>query len=432
MDAVKEKSLTRIKGEIETYELLTGALELEPAENNHILLPLLKHLLTMHRKTVDCVENDKPFLASQFTNPVEILTAMDVDWYFHLQQIWMGVGIPNPYLQADVEALDSMPIARDVCTALRLGVHFMDLGILPVPTAYLALTEPCDGISGLHTAFSRYPEWRDVPIFAPDPPYFSDDRSFEYYAGELKRMVEFITKHTGKTLDMNRLKEVVEETNKGYALWQEYCELRRAVPTPHSYQLPCSCFFVLNSQGAGNPEWTDWYRTMLADAEMRVRENKPEVPNQKIRVFWYDLQPLFMDQIAPWLEQEWGAVIAMCMTSYCPYKLIDTSSEDAIFKGLAERVLMHPPMIRQAKGTVDLMIDDFNRIIKDYKIDVVIWPGHMGHKDQAASVGFARDVCRDLGVGFLYMGMDQFDQRYMTVDEIKDKISQYFTAMGYG
>ena len=55
----------------------------------------------------------------------------------------------------------------------------------------------------------------------------------------------------------------------------------------------------------------------------------------------------------------------------------------------------------------------------------------MGHKDQAANVNLARDVCRELGAIFLYIGMGQFDQRYTTVDEIKDKISQHFSSMGY-
>ena len=47
-----------------------------------------KNILEQHSKTIECVENDLPFLASQFTNPVEILTAMDVHWYFHVQQLF--------------------------------------------------------------------------------------------------------------------------------------------------------------------------------------------------------------------------------------------------------------------------------------------------------------------------------------------------------
>jgi uncharacterized sulfatase len=42
-----------------------------------------------------------------------------------------------------------------------------------------------------------------------------------------------------------------------------------------------------------------------------------------------------------------------------------------------------------------------------------------------------RQVCRDLGVPFLELGLDLFDKRYTAIDEVKDKFSQYFKAMGY-
>jgi benzoyl-CoA reductase/2-hydroxyglutaryl-CoA dehydratase subunit BcrC/BadD/HgdB len=245
-------------------------------------------------------------------------------------------------------------------------------------------------------------------------------------------MVDFITKHTGKTLEIDRLREVVEETNKGYALWMEYNELRRNIPTPHSYILPMSCFFQINTAGAGEPGRITWYNDMVADAEMRVRENKPETPNQKIRVFWYDIQPFYFGEIVTWLEQEWGGVIAMDMVSYCPYEIIDTSTEDTMFRGLAKRAFQDGPMIHQGRGLADNVVHDITRIVKDYKIDCVIFPGHMGHKDMAASTSIMREVCRKLGVAFLYLGLDVADHRYATVDEIKNKMSQFFTAMGLG
>jgi hypothetical protein len=43
-----------------------------------------------------------------------------------------------------------------------------------------------------------------------------------------------------------------------------------------------------------------------------------------------------------------------------------------------------------------------------------------------------REVCRDLGVPFLALGLDLFDKRYTTIDELKDRFSQFFTAMGLG
>ena len=89
-------------------------------------------------------------------------------------------------------------------------------------------------------------------------------------------------------------------------------------------------------------------------------------------------------------------------------------------------------MVRQAQGTADNFANDIVRVVKDYKIDCVVWPAHMGHKDGAASVGIMRETCRRLGVPFLYLGLDLFDKRYTTMDEVKDKFAQFFRAMNLG
>ena len=433
MDARTQKSLTRIREELALYEPIAAALEANPGESGHLQLPILETLISQHKRTIQCVETGEPFLASQYTNPVELLTAMDVHWYFHVQQMFAGSGSGGGiHIDEDLEAMDKIAVPSDCCTFLRLALYYQVEGLLPVPTAYLALTEPCDGTAGWHAAFMHHPAWRDVPVFAPDPPYSDDDRAVDYYAGEMKRMVDFTTKHTGKTLDMDRLRRVVEETNRGYALWLEYNEVRRSSPTPHGYILPMSCFFQINTAGAGDPARTAWYEDMLADAERRVRENSPEVPDQRIRLLWYDIQPFYFNEIAPWLQQEWGGVIAMDMVSYCPYELVDTSSEDSIFRGLAKRAFRDGPMVRQARGRVDNVVYDITRIVKDYNLDCVIYPGHIGHKDMAATSSIAAETCRDLGVPFLHIGMDQADKRYRSVDDIKAHISRFFTAMGLG
>jgi benzoyl-CoA reductase/2-hydroxyglutaryl-CoA dehydratase subunit BcrC/BadD/HgdB len=433
MDAKKEHSLSRIKEELALYEPVVQALEQNPGEMGHLQMPILSTLVGQHKRTIECVETGEPLLASQYTNPVEILTAMDLHWYFPLQQMFAGSGSGGGlHIEEDLEAMDKLPIPSDCCTFLRLALYYQVSGLMPIPAAYLALTEPCDSVTGLHAALMHHPDWRDVPVFAPDPPYHNDDRAIDYYVGEMKRMIDFITQHTGKTLDMNRLRETVEETNKGYALWMEYNDIRRSSPTPHSYVMPMSCFFQINTGGAGDPERTKWYEAMVADAEGRVKENRPEIPNQKIRLLWYDIQPFYLAELAAWLEQEWGAVIAMDMVSYCPYELVDTSTEDTLFRGLAKRAFQDGPMIRQARGLADNVIDDITRIVKDYSMDCVIFPGHMGHKDMAASASLMREVCRDLGVPFLHIGLDQADRRYRTVNEIKDMLSQFFSAMGLG
>jgi hypothetical protein len=153
---------------------------------------------------------------------------------------------------------------------------------------------------------------------------------------------------------------------------------------------------------------------------------------EKVRLFWFDIMPYgWIFEFMPWLEEELGAVIVNDMFGNFPYSLIDTSSEETIYYDLAKRNLVDAPMIRQARGTAENFSEDIRRIVKDYKVDVVIWPGHMGHKDGAATVGIMRETCRDLDIPFLHIGLDLFDKRYTSIDEVKDKVVTFLEGHGF-
>ena len=139
-----------------------------------------------------------------------------------------------------------------------------------------------------------------------------------------------------------------------------------------------------------------------------------------------------MAALAAWLAQEWGAVVVQDFMSDCPFTPIDTSTEDSMFQGFAKRSLLDAHMIRQSRGRADIMLDDLTRVVKNFKIDCVIHAIHMGHKDQSANVGLVRDACRELGVPVLQFTLDILDPRYTPLEEVKEKISQFFRAMGLG
>jgi hypothetical protein len=41
-----------------------------------------------------------------------------------------------------------------------------------------------------------------------------------------------------------------------------------------------------------------------------------------------------------------------------------------------------------------------------------------------------RQTCRELGVPFMHIGLDLFDKRYTSVDEVKEKVTDFFKGMG--
>ena len=426
-----DKGLERTIAERDHFEFLLKFLEESPYETSHLLIPLVKANLEHYKDTVRYIEEGKPIIASYFSNAPEIFTAMDIHWYCPVSAAFAGAGA-NPYLMNDLEGADKLAVSSDICTLLRMAMYYTEAGLLPRPTAIVGMIIPCDGIVALHEASRNSKEWRGIPMFAPDPPYFTDERSIDYFAQELRRMVDFLTEHTGQKLDIGRLREVVEVTNEQYKLWQEINELRRAVPCPFNWGVGGGPFALTQNRWVGDPRGLEWFKAALADSEKLVKAGKGWLENERIRLLWFDVHPTWFFDLAPWLEEEWKAIIVMDMFSYCPYTLVDTSSEETMFHDLAKRNLMDTTMIRQAVGVADNFASDLVRIVKDYKIDCVVWPAHMGHKDGAASVGIMREICRDLGVPFLSIGIDTFDPRYTTPDEVKNTMSQFFTAMGLG
>ncbi len=423
-----EKAKKRLTDEMEWLQQAYEAIKDHPSPSIQLNTPVVEALIESNKKILTSFEQKKPFIASYYCYAPELYAAMDLPWY--------GVASPvtttSTAMQEYTEECDKLDIPTDVCTAIRMTLYYIEAALCLPAAASICMITPCDGMQILNQVLAANENWKDVPMFAPDPPYMDDERAIDYYAQEYRNMVAFIEEHTGHRLDMDRLREIVEESNTQYQLWSDFNELRRAVPTPHGYKMGNQVWTMVQMLWAGDPRCTKWLKDLIAETEKRVRANKGAVKKEKIRLFWYDIRPIWIDDFASWLEKEWGAVIVMDMFTYNPYTLIDTSTEESMFRGLAKRGLCDVPMVRQERGTPDHFASDISGIVKDYKIDCVVWPAHMGHKAMSGTVGIGREICRDLGVPLLNIGLDLFDSRYTTADEVKDKMSQFFTAMGMG
>ena len=410
-------------------EVLDKLADAPAEEQNPIMMGIIHLLIAQDETIIDCVENDKIFLSSWYANAPEIYSAMDIPHVSPVDNILQH--LYDNHLQ-DLEDCDRMGIPEDICTLLRLSAYSVKAGIIPTPSAIIGLMQPCDGMSALHESYHNSEEWGDVPFFGLDGVHGSTDDDFTYFAGELRRMISFLEELSGRNMDFEKLRNVIEETNRQYEQWSEYNELRRAIPCPAPAFQSAMVFFTLTGNiRSGQPEATELMRMLVAHTETLVKEKKGFVANEKIRIFWADNGCVWGEEIATWLAEEWNANIIMDWQSYDPFTAIDTSSEESMLKGLARRHLTEVMMLRQGLP-VEVILEDMTRIIRDYGIDCVIYPGHMGHKDQAGYIGFMRDLCRDMEVPFMSFTSSMFDPRYTSMDKIKKQISEFFTVNELG
>ncbi len=424
-----DQCLQKLIEERDTIKMMVESFTQSVTEGNNLAEVPTKAFVDHHNELIRRYISGEPFISSYFCCAPEIYTAMELPWSTFLTPAFTGM--LNPNYQAEVDASGQL-FATDLCTIIRQAAYYVVSDLVPPPTAIIAMMHPCDGINVVHQLMANDEKWKDVPVFGADPPYWDDERSLAYYTDQLFEMVAFLEKHTGLKLTEDKLREVCEESNIAYALWDEYSQLRRAVPCPHGGGMGLQVFGTLTTNLCGQPEGTGWIRDVIADAEALVKQGKGAVPDEKIRLLWFDVLSLGITMdLFPWLEEEWGAVIVMDMFGYAPYSQLDTTNMDTMMRSLAARALNDVPMIRQARGLADLFLTDITNIVKEYKIDAVIYPGYMGHKDGTANIGMMREKCRELGVPFLTIGMDFYDDRYTSPDEVKDRISKWFESMGH-
>lgn len=401
-----------------------------PAEKRNPIMEAVVGLLKAHNEQlVDATLNHKPLMCTWYGNCTEILSGMGIAYYNPVNHFMFHLDLTD---YADAKECDKFNLDDKMCSLVRYAVYTMVNKLNPKPDCYIAMLEPCDGQLMLHQAFKTTEHLKDVPVFGIDPSYGHTRKDFEYVAKQYPEMIKFIEKHTGAKYEFEKVKAVVDETNKQYEIWKEVCELLRASPMPlPSFAVGGAFWFLTQHLPAGDPKCTAVMAATRDVAKANVEKGVGPVMNEQVRMYWPDLEPIWADELGQWLAQEWNAVVVSSFQADAPYEPIDTSTEESMFYGLAKRCISEVPMIRQGRGWTDVFVEDLTRAIQEYNIDAVLYPGHMGHKDCSGINHFMKKVCRDMGVPLLTLTTSLFDKRYTPMDKVKNDISNFLSANGY-
>ena len=238
---------------------------IEDPEMNHSAR-VTEFIARSRDRVVKAYEAGHPFIANNYCTAPELGEAMDLPWFMLFDAPFTLMG--RQTLPEVIDESVVMGLGTDLCTAVRTNIYYVEKNLVPVPTAAVGFVFPCDGMPMLHQVIGHSSSsWRDVPLFCPDPaPYFHDGnaRGIDYFANELRKTAAFLEEHTGKKLDYDKLKVVLEESNKHYELWQEYNDLRRTVPAPHGHTMGGqTCYALAQIFGVGDPEVTVWFQDLV-------------------------------------------------------------------------------------------------------------------------------------------------------------------------
>ena len=235
----------------------------------------------------------------------EIIRAMDI------VPVWTEnyAGICGAKRDAErfLERAESLNFSRSLCTYALCGLGFDQwrekLGEMPPDAPWGGQAKPdfmlssgqilCDPRNKWYQAVQQYIP--DVPIYnvgLPWPLYEDDIEVAEvegyyvkYIVEELRGLVKFLEKHTGRKMDWDRLSELVDLGERTWNLIWETYELRRAVPTPmgtgDAMNTMVPMVFMLGTQ-----EGYDFFLDLNKELKEKIARKEGVVEDEKYRLLW--------------------------------------------------------------------------------------------------------------------------------------------------
>jgi len=227
------------------------------------------------------------------------------------------------------EIAESDGFSIDICSYLRTGLGLAkaehDNGEPDPMAPYGGMGKPdmlisnatfCDGRFKFLQQVGRY---YDVPFFCYDvlewpDGWPTDDPALkkhfvDHYTQQLRRLVTFMEKVTGKKMDKYRLAEATKNYVESRKWFFEASDLRKHRPNPLSAADTAAIFFPSMVQLC-RPETAQFYRRVYEEVKYRLDNKMSSVPGEeKYRIMWHLQIPWFYMGLLDWMGDEFGASV---------------------------------------------------------------------------------------------------------------------------
>jgi benzoyl-CoA reductase subunit B len=314
----------------------------------------------------------------------------------------------------------------EVCSTDRFILGAALSGELPSENAFFTTgSSPCDGTRIVYPIMEKVLE---IPTLYIESPYTYGRKAARWYGNQLKKeLIPFLEKVTGKKFDIDRFREIIEESNTAYELMFDIYEAYKLSPCPHPASLRGGPYGGFVTQ-AGHPRLTEALKVFHDDVTRRVKEGIQRPIKEKSRVMWAHVPPTFDGSIFSWMEEHLGAsVVTTSLSSTVTLLPIDTTNLDTMLEGYAWQGLdMTMSLMRQdTKSFWDYTVRAFD----DYNCDSLIVTIHVGCNSIAGCAGLWRRYAREKGIPALFIELDYNDDRVLSSESTRDQLEEFFTTI---
>jgi benzoyl-CoA reductase/2-hydroxyglutaryl-CoA dehydratase subunit BcrC/BadD/HgdB len=347
--------------------------------------------------------------------PFDLLNAMGITSCYveFVGAVLANTGMGGQFL----EEAETAGYALESCGYHR-GVLGAELkGLMPVPDVLIGTSAPCTGglatIENLSRRFGKGLTVLHIPQEA-------DDHNVKYLASQYKDMTRFVTEHTGRPLDQDRLRQAIVNTNETREIMLEMYELAQRVPSPLSSK-DLKNYGIVAALFMGAEAGLEVARAFRDEFAIRAQNGESGVPEEKFRLLWIQNRIQFKQPLDKLLEKEYSANIVTDELNSVTWDPIDP---DDPYEGLARRAITLPIC-----GPVDRRIDLLKELARAYKVHGAINPCHWGCRGGSGARGLISDGLKEIGVPVLNLEVDCIDSRNFSEGQIRTRIEAFMETL---
>lgn len=315
-------------------------------------------------------------------------------------------------------------LPSDVCSTDRFFVGAALSGEYPGDANYITTSMPCDGTRVAYPIMEKIFKKKICYIESTNA---DGKEAAKWFGKQIKStLIPYLEDITGKRFDIDRFREVIEESNKAFERMSEIHDAYTMVPAPHRASIKQMPYIAYMTQ-AGHPRITEFFEKMNADIKQKIDENIKPKYEEKHRVLWAHIPPAYDLGLFDWMEKTFGATIAAFTIMNPVITPIETTNLDTMLEGYAWQGLdLTMALLRiGAEDMLGYMIDIYYR----FKCDCIIMTQHVGCKNICGKEGIARYLTKKHDVPLLLLEMDYNDSRVTPPESLREQIEEFFTTV---
>ncbi len=411
-----------LKATSTTRELIERILPENGVPSLRIVLNKVESVLTRY---IEKAEEGLPIVGYHFSFPVEYLLCFDcvpvcLEATSYFLATFLAGGSEYYY-----DLMNNWGHPFHTCTSQK-GAMGMSLDDLFKFDALISPTAPCDCTIASYPFF-KYKE--NYPLIMVDLPFLHQEKSYYYYADQLKLGLSHLGKIIGQEPDFKKLKEAIELENQVNRIKFEIFELIKATPSPveNMYNPSSAGSYIFIG---GTPENLAFHKEMLEITKTRYKNNEHYGGEERVRSIWPYMITWFSIDLMEWLDRNLGLSVLFDIFNYNFADPIDTNSDlDTMFLGMSKKG-MDFSMVKQSTEFFEPFIDYCVNFAKDFSADCFIYTQSIACKQFGSVPQLLREALRDeVGIPMLLIEFDAGDARMTSLKTFKEKISMFVQTL---